>query len=290
MDTGGRGEGAGVSWQRALAYVSQRASGPPVDPGLAVTVHFHPDRLVGGVPLLRHLVNDGVYRSQFETRTGNGGLTAHPGGDRWRWEHRMFGGAYDDAPPAERPKYGSLNHHRRPSGGSVRFGSAYLCLARDVLRRTTFCYPDSVTEPSDFGTADHLGLIAVAEADARGGEVDVLDDHIEAHVHGPLRLDRDVDALVLDPAYRGTEVEAAALALPFPMRWHHGFRLHVDVLAAHAAYRGAEIVRVAREIAEGGLLDARVIGDAVRAGRHDPQDLKRVWHCTARFGHTWPRR
>ncbi|PCG86654.1 hypothetical protein CIB93_08010 [Streptomyces sp. WZ.A104] len=25
-------------------------------------------------------------------------------------------------------------------------------------------------------------------------------------------------------------------------------------------------------------------GDAVRAGRHDAQDLKRVWHLPARFG------
>jgi hypothetical protein len=267
-------------WQRAVAHVASRVSGPPLPEDLAVTVHFHPDRLVGEVSLLRHLVTDGVYRSQFETGTSNGGLTAHAGGDRWRWENRMFGGAYDHLPPSARPKYGSLNYRRRPAGGSVRFGSSHLRLKREVRTRTTFCYPDSFGEPDDFGTAEHLSLVALAEADTQ----DELDDHIEAHVHGPLRLATDVEALVLDPAFRGTDVEAAAAELPFPTHWHHGFRLPVDVLAEHADYRGEDVVRAGKEIAEDGWLDARIIGDAVRAGRHDPQVLKRVWHCTARFG------
>jgi hypothetical protein len=66
--------------------------------------------------------------------------------------------------------------------------------------------------------------------------------------------------------------------------------LPVEVLAEHADYRGEDVVRAGKEIAEAGRLDARVIGDAVRAGRHDPQVLKRVWHCTARFGLPDPRR
>jgi hypothetical protein len=267
-------------WRRAVAHVSSLVSGPPLAADLHVTVHFHPDRLVGDVPLLRHLVSDGVYRSQFETGTSNGGLTAHPGGDRRRWEHRMFGGAYDDGPASARPKYGSLDYRRRPAGGSVRFGSSHLRLEREVLWRTTFCYPDSFGEPTDFGTAGHMPLVSLAEAT----EADELDDHIEAHVHGPLRLDTDVAALVLDPAFRGTDVEAAAAELPFPTSWHHGFRLPVAVLAEHADYRGEDVVRAGKAIAEDGWLDARVIGDAVRGGRHDPQTLKRVWHCTARFG------
>src|SRR4051812_13394029 len=114
--------------QRAVAHVASHVTGPPLPDGLDVTVHFHPDRLGGDVSLLRHLVRDGVYRSQFETGTSNGGLTAHPGGDRWGWEHRMFGGAYDDLPPSARPKYGSLDYRRRPAGGSVRFGSSHFRL------------------------------------------------------------------------------------------------------------------------------------------------------------------
>jgi hypothetical protein len=38
------------------------------------------------------------------------------------------------------------------------------------------------------------------------------------------------------------------------------------------------------EIAVGGRLDPRVLGDAARSERYDQQALKRVWHCVARFG------
>jgi hypothetical protein len=32
---------------------------------------------------------------------------------------------------------------------------------------------------------------------------DVLDDYLEAQVHGPLRIPADVEAVVLDPSHRG---------------------------------------------------------------------------------------
>lgn len=69
--------------QKALAYVAPRSHGGPLDPTLRVTVNFHPARLHCGVPLLRCFADDGEYRSQFETGTGNGSLSAFPGGERW---------------------------------------------------------------------------------------------------------------------------------------------------------------------------------------------------------------
>ncbi|WP_240942024.1 DUF3626 domain-containing protein [Planosporangium thailandense] len=231
------------------------------------------------------MARDGIYRSQFVTGTSNGGLTAHPGGDRWRWESRIFGGAYDDAPDHERPVYGALNFRRNPVGGSPRFGSAHFRLTADTLRRATFCYPDSVFEPSAFGVAAGMSLIALAEADDR----DALDDYIEAQVHGPVRLDRHVEALVLDPSYRGTAVETAARRLPCPVEWHPGFRLAVEELRRHREYRGQEYVELGAEIAVDGQLDPRVIGDAAGTGRYAEQALKRVWHYVARFGAPGPR-
>jgi hypothetical protein len=240
--------GSGLdSSRRAVAFVEAASRGGPLPRGLEVTVHFHPDRLFRGVPLLRHLVTDGVYRSQFETGTGNGGLTAYPGGDRWRWEHRMFGGAYDDSPAVARPKYGALNLRRRPAGGGIRFGSSHLRVAPPVLQRTTFCWPDSHLEPTLFGTARRA-------------------------------------ALVLDPSFSGTEVEAAAHDLAVPLEWHHGFVLTVPELRAHEHVRGPAAVRVGTAIAEERRLDARIIGAAAATGRHDPQTLKHVWHHVARFG------
>ncbi|MFJ2500399.1 DUF3626 domain-containing protein [Streptomyces sp. NPDC087539] len=270
----------GTPQERALRHVAALASGPPLDPSLRVTLNFHPDRLLHGKPILDALAEDGRYLSQFVTGIGNGGLTAHPGGDRWRWESRIFDGAYDEAPAHERPVYGALNFRRKPVGGAPRFGSAHFRLTARTVARTTFCYPDSFFEPSDFGVAARMGLIASALADTQ----DDLDDYIEAQVHGPVRLSQHVEALVLDPCYRGTTVETAAVRLGCPVEWHPGFRLGAEELRRHPDYRGQEYADLGAEIAMGGVLDPRTVGDAVRAGRHDPQAVKKVWHCLARFG------
>jgi hypothetical protein len=267
---------APAAYERALRYVEARAKGPPADPALRVTLNFHPDR---GTTLAA-LAEGGVYLSQFVTGTSNGGLTAFPGGDRWRWESRMFGGAYDDGPGEARPVYGALNFRRRAVGAAPRFGSAHLRLSAGCLSRTTFCYPDSFLDPTDFGVATRMPLIELALADT----VDALDDYIEAHVHGPVRLDRDVEALVLDPCYRGTDVADAAARLPCPVQWHPGFRLPVSELRLHPGYRGPEFVALGAQIAVDGHLDPAVIGAAARTGRYDEQSLKRVWHYVARFG------
>ncbi|MEU2247089.1 DUF3626 domain-containing protein [Streptomyces sp. NPDC019224] len=236
--------------------------------------------MLNGKPILDAMAEDGVYHSRFVTGTRNGGLTAHPGGDRWLWESRIFGGAYDEAAAHERPVYGALNFRHKPVGGAPRFGSAHFRLTHRTPARSTFCYPDSFLEPSDFGVAARMGLIELACADRQ----DELDDYIEAQVHGPVELGRDVEALVLDPCYRGTTVEAAALRLGCPVEWHPGFRLEVEELRRHPDYRGQEYVDLGTRIAIDGLLDPRIVGDAARAGLHGPQAVKRVWHYLARFG------
>lgn len=269
----------------ALQYVNARSgepTGTPLAPAARINLQFHPDRRHQGRPILQALREDGCYKSQFETRTSNGGLTAHEGGDRWRWESRIFGSAYNGATPAERPKYGALNHLALPTGAAPRFGSAYLRLKPEVLQRTTFCYPDSVFEPRHFGTAGHaMALIALADA---ASQPDPLDRYIEAHVHGPVLLARDVEALVLDPCFRGSPVEELAHPLPCPVEWHAEFRLQLEVLLQHPGYRGAGISALGAQIAQRGVLTPATIGDAVASRQHDPQALKKVWHCLARFG------
>lgn len=265
---------------RALAFVRGASAGGPLDPGLRITLNFHPDRLHGGLALLQVLAAEGIYRSQFETGTSNGGLTAHSGGERWRWESRMFGGAYDGAMPGHRPKYGALDHLGRATGASPRFGSAYIRLRPEVLARSSFCYPDSVFEPVHFGVHDRCDLVARA----RAGDRDRLDDYIEAQVHGPLRLADDAEALVLDPCYRGTEVEQLARRLPCALEWHPGFRLPLASLRQHAGYRGQEIVDLGVRLVRDGWLDPACLGYAAVKESHDPQQLKKVWHILARFG------
>jgi hypothetical protein len=274
--------GPGSVHERALSHVAGLSSGPPIDPRLRVTVNFHPDRPTrDGLLVVEALARDGTYRTQFVTGTSNGGLTAYPGGDRWHWEHSLFAGAYDDEPAELRPVYGTLDFRRDPMGGAPRFGSAHLRLRVDALRRATFCHPDSHLSPTDFGVADRMGLVVLAEANP---PTDPLDDYVEAHVHGPLVLARDVEALVLDPSHRGTEVETAAGRLGCAVEWHPGFRLTTGELGRHADYRGARFVALGAELAVDGALDPRVLGVAWRSRRHDVQDLKRVWHLLARWG------
>lgn len=268
----------GSAEERALASVAARGSGPPLGPDLHVTLNFHPDRCRNGVPILVALADEGVYRSQFETGTSNGGLTAHAGGARWLWESRIFDGAYDSAPPAARPKYGALNLHASPLGGAPRFGSASLRLRPEVLARCTFCYPDSVFEPAQFGVAAKMGRILTALHPMD----DPLDAYIEAHVHGPLRLAGDVAALVLDPCYQGTVIEAQARRLPVPVEWHAGYRLDVDVLRRYPQYRSQACVDLGVLLARSGVLDPACLGAA--DGQHDAQDVKKVWHYLARYG------
>ena len=278
--------------ERATEHVARSAAGDTLDRTLRVTLNFHPDRRPEGASVLESLARDGVYRSQFETGTSNGGLTARPEGDRWRWEQRIFGHAYDDAPASARPKYGALNHRRRRIGAAPRFGSAHLRLSEHVLDRSTFCFPDSVFDPSAMATATHFDLFPLVErfdACERSDEIEataggLLDDYVEAHVHGTVDLSVDVEAVVLDPCFRGSPVEEQARSLGVPVEWHEGRRLRVETLAEHPAYRGPHIVEVGHRLARGGVLDAAAIGRAALSGSEDPQDLKKVWHHVARFG------
>ncbi len=86
-------------WSAAIAHVSGLSKGGPLDRNRRVTLHFHPDLPSERGLTLASIARQGTYVTQFETRTSNGGLTAHHGGDRWRWESRIFGGAYDEREP-----------------------------------------------------------------------------------------------------------------------------------------------------------------------------------------------
>lgn len=279
-------QGAGqAAAERALAWVRERSWGGGFAPGWSVTLNFHPDRLAGERTVLERMALEGVYRSQFVTGTSNGGLTAFEGGDRWRWESRMFGQAYDRGPVCAWPVYGALDWTGTAVGAAPRFGSSFFRLGAEVMGRSTFCYPDSTFEPSVFGVGERMGLVELAwGAAAGGGGRDVLDEYVEAQVHGPVRWGADVVELVLDPSFRGTWVEEAAGGLGCGLSWHGGFRLEVAELRRHPTYRGSEFVELGEHLSEQGWLTPRLIGDAARSGRYGQQSLKRVWHYLARFG------
>ncbi|WP_312878412.1 DUF3626 domain-containing protein [Lentzea indica] len=166
------------------------------------------------------------------------------------------------------PASGALNHRKLAHGGAPRFGSAHLRLRESVLDRTTFCYPDSVFDPVDFGTAQRFALIELADA----GDRDFLDNYIEAHVHGPVTLD-DVEAVVLDPSFEQVD-------LPCRVERRAGFRLSTEDLLRNADYRTPESVELGLAIAQDGFIDPHILEKAEAA----PQVVKHLWHHLARFG------
>ncbi|MGG5260949.1 DUF3626 domain-containing protein [Phycicoccus avicenniae] len=259
-----------------------------------IVLHFHPGWAFGDITVLESIAASGVYRSQWETGTSTGGLTAVPGGDRWRWESRLFEGRYDEADAAARPVYGAWNRRDDPYGASPRFGSAYLRLRAEVTERATFCWPDSVYDPRDVGGPDRLeelcrladaGVLDPALLPPSAADLpldDPLNDYVEAHVHGGLVLARDVEALVLDPSDH--ERHAGALArLECPVEVHPGYRVRAD--AIDPLYRGPVPVALAHALG-GDITPARL---AETSGTADPQALKWLWHCLARFGRSWAR-
>lgn len=301
-----------------------------------VTLNFHPDRLRrDGLTVAEGLRRDGSYRSQFDTGVTNGSPTAFPGGERDRWEEQLFGSAYhggQGGPTHERPKYGSFNVMSHSDGGSPRFGSCYFELAPSVLPRCTFTWGDSHAGPEHVGTIEHFDgvlaawLEAIDENGAALGVSDLdvatllgrlpraedpsrpptsprpgraLDDYIEAQIHGPIDLARDVEALVIDPAFDGTETGEHLVVLAanyrIALRRHTGFRLRPDEVPSD--FRGPRMRPLAERISGATELDAVTLGRAARSLILEPttwqdwataaetwQHIKQLWHILVRFG------
>lgn len=263
-----------------------------------LTVNFHPDRVArSGVTVAEGMARTGRYVSQWVTGISNGGRSAFPGGDRQRWEHKLFAHAYDDADPTivEFPIYGAWDLLGDPHGGSPRFGSCFLVLADHVRERSTICVGDSHAGPSDIGTFDTpwCVLAALAEQVDHGallgapvdqrGLLDLLDtppldgtprrdlDHyVELQVHGGIDLQTDVDSIVLDPSFQDTDVHHAVNHLSerydVKVEWHAGSELAVDRIPTD--FRGPTMPDVgARAVRTDGVIDARSIGVTARAIR-----------------------
>lgn len=260
-----------------------------------IVLHFHPGWGFGDATVLEAMARSGWYRSQWQTGTSNGGLTAHRGGDRWRWESRMFAGRYDDAPASERPVYGAWNRNDDQYGASPRFGSAYLRLRPEATERATFCWPDSVYQPQVIGGPEKLEelcqladsrTVHPSELSAAAADLpldDPLNDYVEAHVHGGVSLVRDVEAVVVDPTDRDAQ-SATLESLGCAVEEHSGYRVSAD--AIDLDYRGSVPVELARLL--GGEVTPARLSEASRSGDHDAQAIKWLWHCLARFGRRWP--
>jgi Protein of unknown function (DUF3626) len=128
----------------------------------------------------------------------------------------------------------------------------------------------------------------------------VLDTGLEAQIHGPVMLDRDVETLVADPTFAHTPIGQSLVELAdkygVDLQWHCGFRLAVRDVPDD--FRGPAMPKIAERIAgRDGTIDAAVIGSAAASLHHDPQQwsewgdyfdvlrlFRQLWHVLVNFG------
>ncbi|GKU79031.1 hypothetical protein L3i20_v234280 [Paenibacillus sp. L3-i20] len=276
-----------------------------------IALHFHPDRLDPTMKSVAEaLLEQGIYKSQFETLLSNGSLSAFSGGERDVWEKKMFGGAYqiNGSTNSERPKYEALNVMLHPDGPAPRFGSCYFLLSTEVSQRCTYTYLDSHQHPKEKGTYEEFDLIwAALMKDAfynnyAIGEKNLtiqklihhmivnlekpfqnpsnkvpnrnLDHYIEAQVHGNISLKEDVKMLVADPSFKGTDtgriLEQICLKYSVDLYWHMGFTLLVDEVPMN--FRGPSMPSLAKRIAQNDFIDVNMIGTAAMDLKRNPSN------------------
>jgi hypothetical protein len=189
-----------------------------------IVVHFKPE------DILAKLLKDGVYRNLFETGTSNGNSDKAA---RDVWEMETFQGAYNNADPKDRPKYGVLNIMNDPRGAFScvhTYGRAYLVLKNtpEVRSRVTFSDCDTSSKGSvcvdcdwkhmmllmlNMDTIDLNEVLEVASGRNKCGSSyynycrkTILPEpytrYNEVQIHGPLRLAFDVEKIVLDKSYK----------------------------------------------------------------------------------------
>jgi hypothetical protein len=247
----------------------------------------------------------------------------------------------DGVSPNERPKYGGLNLMDYADGACPRFGSCHFRLRQSVLDHTSFTFGDSnrdeKTDPKQsvglIGTFEPVLAEFLADASKRGvilGKRDIslqswvnellaldenvrqnyshnilgraLDEYIEAQVHSPISLERDIDGVILDPSFKGTAtgklLEEMASKYSFTVDWHNGFR--IDIKDVPSEFRVKELPDFARFVGDmvgSDTLDAANIGQAAVMIVSNPSEweawgtadealqlVKYLWHTLVVFG------
>lgn len=187
----------------------------PAKDQAGLTINFHPDRSDQvNVSVIDAILRSGRILNQFETASTNGFALSDKNGVRPRRESILFGGAYDGSPARDRPKYGAVNWFGNPRGGWPRFGSCHWLLAPSILDRCTVTVPGSHSANAWWGSNENL-LDLVSDATVSGvtgpgwHRFHLIDGPVELQIHGEILLERDVTGLVLDPSFRGTQVESS---------------------------------------------------------------------------------
>ncbi|MBT9587128.1 DUF3626 domain-containing protein [bacterium] len=221
--------------------------------GVPVTINFNPEKLVpageGKQPLPLLLAADDRYRNHFETGATHRDDLNNPARVEYykQKETKLYQGRFDALPDHERPEYGAVNPLQLVGGGALIYGPCYLVLKHSMSGRVAVLPRDSrFATPEQLATLqapaaallqrqdeDLQQLMKVALAEIPHGEYrnETVEgafpgsNYMECQVHGEVRLDDDVEALMADERLRGTPAEGRLRRMAdqhkFPLRWYH---------------------------------------------------------------------
>jgi hypothetical protein len=155
---------------------------------------------------LRNISADTHYRNQFEVRTSNGCFDNEL---RKQWENNLFGNKYYKSLGCDRVKYGNLHvgtgkYNIRANG----YGSCSLLLKNNIKQRCTFTYGDSCSQNSEtVYTFDYPHMI-YNRLDSHDfnkllkQQPVALGRYVEVQIHGKIKLNRDVEAVMAPNLYK----------------------------------------------------------------------------------------
>ncbi len=164
--------------------------------------------------VLESIINDsdGLYRNRFETGTSGGCNFDKPRRD---WENSLFSKLYDNAQPYERVKYGALNvtNSINGIGTCLHYGDSYFVLKKQVKNRSTFVIGDSSNMQMHLCTFEHFNILLslipnnllkdiITVALKKEKSLNNNYEYIEAQIHGPVRMNQDIEILMVNKKYK----------------------------------------------------------------------------------------
>jgi len=203
-----------------------------------ITINFHPDLIMkNGNTTLEGLLDEGLYHNQFITEISSGHLSFQRDRNRDSWEGKIFGEEIA-LPSYKKPKYGGLNIFNYLDGASPKYGSCYLELTVDIVKRCTFMIADTNGTMNRKGTNDSFYVLFFTliieiiktgklfgksyssllnffkEIDVNGEKIElganILDYGLEAQIFGAIDLRRDVERIYIDESYKETRICSVA--------------------------------------------------------------------------------
>lgn len=171
-----------------------------------IIIHVNLDKV------LEYLVEDDHYRNMFEVNKSGGSLNTSL---RVDWENNLFKNIYNNADPSERVKYGALNLTNSSTAIKccISYGDSFLVLKKEINERSTFVLGDSSCGQMHLATFKYCEiLLALIPESLLDNVIDIVlgtkktlpydnREYIEVQIHGPLRLNHDIEVLVVNKKY-----------------------------------------------------------------------------------------